>query len=283
MRYIEPPVSEGFSSRRPYIYLRQKRDFPITQRQIHWHQSPELIQVVSGSLSASVDCQDFLLGPGDILYIPPGTLFSYTIADAELDQLILAPPLMAETQLRSEAGRVPCCGIEKDSGEAARQIAGLLEDLAGLDRIMEGAVSRVRQALMLAAGGGCSLIPSRSQPVSPRRIAHLREALEVIEQRIGERMTLQQLAGAVDLSEKYFCRFFLNMTGQTPFTYINRLKVEYACDLLINEKISIGEVAGRLGFHDVNYFIKIFKRYTGLTPKRFASRYYLCASYPLRY
>ena len=239
--------------------------------------------MVSGNLLAAADCQEFLLGPGDILYLPPGTLFSYQAEGAELDRLLLAPPVMADAAVRPEAGRFPFFCIEADSGEAARQLDRLFEELSSLDRLIEGVVSRVRQALMLAAGGGCGLIPSRSAPMSPRRIAHLREALEAIESQIADRVTLPQLAETVGLSEKYFCRFFLKMTGQTPFAYINRLKVEYACDMLICEKVSVGEVAGRLGFHDVNYFIKTFKKYTGLTPKRFAGRYYLCASYPLRY
>lgn len=280
---MEPPVSEGFTIGRPYLYLRQKRDFPITSRQIHWHMSPELVRVLTGGLRASADCQEFLLGPGDILYIPPGTLFSYQTEDAELDRMILGLPFPAEAVIRPEAGRFPLFCIERDSGEAARQLAALFDEVSGLDRTAEGVVSRVRQALMLAAGGGCSQIPPLTERVSARQIAHLREALEVIEARLADRLTLRQLAEAVGLSEKYFCRFFFGLTGQTPFAYINRLRVEYACDMLINERVSVGEVAAQFGFHDVNYFIKIFKRYTGLTPKRFAGRYYLCASYPLRY
>ena len=196
--------------------------------------------MVSGNLLAAADCQEFLLGPGDILYLPPGTLFSYQAEGAELDRLLLAPPVMADAAVRPEAGRFPFFCIEADSGEAARQLDRLFEELSSLDRLIEGVVSRVRQALMLAAGGGCGLIPSRSAPMSPRRIAHLREALEAIESQIADRVTLPQLAETVGLSEKYFCRFFLKMTGQTPFAYINRLKVEYACDMLIGEKVSVG-------------------------------------------
>ena len=78
--------------------------------------------MVSGNLLAAADCQEFLLGPGDILYLPPGTLFSYQAEGAELDRLLLAPPVMADAAVRPEAGRFPFFCIQADRGEAAPQL-----------------------------------------------------------------------------------------------------------------------------------------------------------------
>ena len=64
------------------------------------------------------------------------------------------------------------------------------------------------------------------------------------------------------------------MTGQKPFAYINALRIERACDIFIREKVTVKEVAARLGYKDINYFIKTFKRYRGMTPKKYSARYY---------
>ncbi len=282
MLYPDPSAPDGPLAGRPYLYLRQKKDFPVARRQIRWHICPEIVRPASGRLTARVDCQPFPMEAGDLLYIPAGTLYAYEAEEAELDRLILSPAALAPP-VRREVGRFPFFCIRGGSGEAAELLSGLLDELALLDHPAEPAVSRVRQALVLAAAGSGTLVEPLRGPFSARRIAHLREALEVIDERIGQPVRLPELAQAVGLSEKYFCRFFLEMTGQTPVAYINRLKAERACDLLIAEELPVSEAAARLGFHDVNYFIKLFKRFTGLTPRRFAGRYYRCASYPLEY
>ena len=85
-------------------------------------------------------------------------------------------------------------------------------------------------------------------------------------------ITLQELSASVSMSPKYFCRFFSEMTHQTPVDYLNRQRIEEACLQLAATDDSITEIAYRNGFNDLSYFIRTFKKYKGMTPGKYKRR-----------
>ena len=97
----------------------------------------------------------------------------------------------------------------------------------------------------------------------------LYRVLEYIEEGYNERITTKELAASCYLSEEHFCRFFKRAVGKTVTEYINQYRVEKASVLLINTEESIGRVGVSVGFDDVNYFSRIFKRIKGCTPRDF--------------
>ena len=82
-------------------------------------------------------------------------------------------------------------------------------------------------------------------------------------------LTLEEISGSVNMSPKYFCRFFHEMTHRTPIDYLNYYRIERACYQLITTNLSITEIAYASGFNDLSYFIKTFKKYKGTTPKKY--------------
>ena len=81
--------------------------------------------------------------------------------------------------------------------------------------------------------------------------------------RIGEVSELAEMCG---LGETAFRRRFREHVGMSPVHYINAVKVERACRMLLSGEVTTAEVSERLGFYDVAYFHKTFKRYVGKTP-----------------
>ena len=73
----------------------------------------------------------------------------------------------------------------------------------------------------------------------------------------------------ISMSPKYFCRFFSEMTHQTPMDYLNRQRIEQACYELSTTGDSITDIAYRNGFNDLSYFIRTFKKYKGTTPGKY--------------
>ena len=102
-----------------------------------------------------------------------------------------------------------------------------------------------------------------------KRILQLKQVLEFIEHNYASPLTLQQLSASVSMSPKYFCRFFSEMTHQTPMDYLNHQRIEQACYQLSTTDDSITEIAYRNGFNDLSYFIRTFKKYKGITPGKY--------------
>ena len=86
---------------------------------------------------------------------------------------------------------------------------------------------------------------------------------------LGNKICIKDLSDLACLSEDYFSRIFLETFGVRPVEFINRKRIEKAQLLLLTTQFSQKEIADQLGFAELSYFSKIFKKYTQLTPKQF--------------
>jgi len=91
-------------------------------------------------------------------------------------------------------------------------------------------------------------------------------AMGYINVNIFRKITLAEIATQVGLSKFYFSRGFKKQTGITVITYINILKCEKAKMLLSKGDFTVKEVCEQLGFDNLSYFSKIFKKYVGISP-----------------
>lgn len=83
------------------------------------------------------------------------------------------------------------------------------------------------------------------------------------------KLTIQDIADHVHLSVNHIAGLFKKETGQTIFDYITSVRISTAKQLLDNPIYKIYEIADRTGYPDANYFTKVFKKYTGLSPKEY--------------
>ena len=88
-----------------------------------------------------------------------------------------------------------------------------------------------------------------------------------------EQIDLKRLAGLVNMAEGSLCRFFRMNMGMTVFEYLNQLKVELACKLLMDNDLSIFEVCLDSGFNNLSHFNKQFKKINGLPPSEYRNRF----------
>ncbi len=95
------------------------------------------------------------------------------------------------------------------------------------------------------------------------------KCMDYIDQHLHEKISMEELADYVNLNETYLSKLFRKETGCSVSEYIRDKKVEEAKALLrYSEKSSI-EIATDLGFSSHSYFISVFKKVTGETPKEY--------------
>lgn len=90
---------------------------------------------------------------------------------------------------------------------------------------------------------------------------------ELIEAHIGEGLTLNTLAHAVDLSTRQFARAFRQSTGMAPYQWLQYRRVEKAKHLLQASETPLSDIALELGFADQSHFTRTFARAAGITPR----------------
>ncbi len=93
--------------------------------------------------------------------------------------------------------------------------------------------------------------------------------LEYIHTHYKEDISLHDVAGSLHYSEAYFCKLFRQCFDKNFTTYIAEYRIEKAKQLLSDPIINIKEAGEEAGYRDANYFTKVFKRVTGLTPSEY--------------
>lgn len=97
----------------------------------------------------------------------------------------------------------------------------------------------------------------------------IKKAISYISEHFNAPLTLEEVAAHVHLHPAYFSTLFKNTTGTSFKNYLNNVRIEESKLLLSNTDYSIIDIAIAVGFEDQSYFSKVFKKYTGITPKQF--------------
>lgn len=84
---------------------------------------------------------------------------------------------------------------------------------------------------------------------------------------------LKKLANIAILSPNYFSSIFKDYTGMNVTEYIQKLRIEEACRLLRKTNKKVIDIAGEIGYRDIKFFNKIFKKINGQTPSEYRNNH----------
>lgn len=90
-----------------------------------------------------------------------------------------------------------------------------------------------------------------------------------IDHNYDRQITIESLANECFLSPSYLSKAFRRQVGVSPRHYLTQKRLEEARKLLCSTKLTIQEISARIGFGDVNYFIRQFKENYGDTPQHY--------------
>ncbi len=258
-----------------FYYVDSKH--PRYQMPFHWHIDYEFVRVLSGELSLSLDADTIKLTQGDIVLVQDGVLHGgnpidcvYECVDFDLGRFLNDSPMYARELDDLQNHRIELNKLYTADTEEAKIIHKLFDNMenaeVGYEFIVRGLIYELMG--MILRNHQYTVVGEHSKR-NLRRVRQLKNVLALIREKYNTSLSLEDLAKACDMTPKYFCRFFSEMTGKTPIDYINYYRIECAAERLMYSQDSVTEVAFGCGFNDLSYFVKIFKRYKGTTPTKY--------------
>jgi two-component system, response regulator YesN len=94
-------------------------------------------------------------------------------------------------------------------------------------------------------------------------------AAEMIHRYYAEDISLQSVAGQINVHPSYLSRVFKQEKGENFVSYLTRIRVERAKSLLKGHMFKVYEVADKVGYHNYTYFSKLFKKVVGVSPEEY--------------
>ena len=119
-----------------------------------------------------------------------------------------------------------------------------------------------------ASGDESGAAPAWKYPLAPRAV---QRALDYIHANLARNLRLEDIAGSARMSVFHFSRTFRKSTGTGPHRYLVQARVEKVRILLASSDRSLAAIADETGFSDQSHMSKVFKKFTGMSPKAFRS------------
>lgn len=98
-------------------------------------------------------------------------------------------------------------------------------------------------------------------------------AQEFMEEHFKEGVTIDAIAENHGISPRHFKRRFKKATGDSPLTYLQRLRIETAKELLEATPSTVNEITWQVGYENSNSFRKLFRKHVGLSPREYRARF----------
>ena len=198
-------------------------------------------------------------GPYDVLHlhVPNALIARYADEAGEGDAWALrSTAMVAQDPVAERLGRALLAADE--TGGAFGQLYA--------DCISTAIVARLLAATREALAGSRPKIAELAR-------WRLRRVTEFVEAKLGEQVSLAEMASAAGLTRMHFAAQFRAATGLPPHEYLLRRRIERAQELLAADGESLVDIALSVGFQTQSHFTSVFKRFVGQPPRAWRRRY----------
>jgi AraC family transcriptional regulator len=99
--------------------------------------------------------------------------------------------------------------------------------------------------------------------------AQKRRILDHVQENLSGDISVTELSGLMQMSPSHFTRVFKDSFGVTPYKFVMQARIEKAKDMLAHTNLTASQVAMAFGFASQSHLVKVFRQFTGLTPKQY--------------
>ena len=253
---------------------------------MHWHEELEIIFISSGTCDYKIDLSSFIVNKGDLLIVGSQKLHSLSlIPNKNMEWVSFVFNMNMLKSLDSDGTLLKYIApILNGNHELPIKInkdnIGYSNLLSTFENIIE-CYSKKELAYELELKSLLfyffallyknNLITNHENKniLTSKTTDKIKSVLNYINDHYYENISISTLANLCDYSEYHFMRFFKKHMGLTCIQYINNYRLEKATHLLTSSNDSIMNISLEVGFDNLSYFNKLFKKKYNITPKEF--------------
>lgn len=258
-----------FQKNRPWDVVEMRFETDVNTPP-HYADTIEILICHQLTGTAYIGGSRYVLEGDQVLFIAPNVIHSvYYLAN---------PGKVLVLKLHPEELK-PLLNLQKILGEMGMDFSGLAcvipdyEEILAQAKILRSsrtvnleviaAILRIFQVLNRYRTGESD--QKRLPNTSDEELCHI---ISWTENHFSEKITLDAVAEEVGYNKHYFCTKFRQATGETYLRYLNNLRIFHACKLL-KSGVPMAQVCEACGFDNPSYFIQLFRKTTGITPKQY--------------
>lgn len=265
----------------PFEIYYVDKTHPKYEMVLHYHTNIEIIRIIEGSLDLTLDDKKIKATQNTIYFVNSGSLHGAIPHNCTYQCLVFNPEFI-------KIGNSDCDEFIDNLLSRNIEINPIINSnsLSILTNSLFDSISKRKDGFQFAVIGIMNQIFGiiKSDKLFSSKICgiknidtksvKLKKVLSFIRNNFDKEISLSDMAKACNLSTKYFCSFFKQETGKSPFEYLVDYRIEKACSIILSSDLPITQISFLCGFNDLSYFIKTFKKLKGTTPNQYRKNLY---------
>ncbi len=263
----------------------------------HWHEEIEVLIIHTGQALVTTDDESYVLHPGQGMLINQNVMHAIRCIDncsCTYYSLVFHPDFLfghTNSFMRTQF-------LLPLQGSAMRKVLELdaekpwhKELMELLWKVIQANQTKSYSYELLTKGWLCELwamfvahLPQQAAATNPQNALdeqRVKEAMLFIRQHHADPITLDDIAESIPISKSECCRCFKRTIQMTPFEYLMKYRIYEASKKMLEyqaQGLSIASLASSVGFNNISYFNKVFRRYLDCTPTEYRERVSRAAS-----
>lgn len=249
---------------------------------LHWHDEMEIIYIKKGHGYVTVDFQQYKVSGNTIVLILPGQLHSieqYDDLSMEYENILFhMNMLLPRTEDTSSihflrpllSGQITVPSVFSVISPHYKDISACIDACdeicktkpEGYDLYIKGKLFEFFYVL----SNRCRM---EKNPRTIKSLDKLKIILKYVETNYMQKITISDIAEQVEFSESHFMRYFKETMGTSFIDYLKEYRLTMAARLLLASDDTILSIAEEVGFDNLSYFNRAFKKHYGVTPSQY--------------
>jgi len=226
----------------------------------HWHEHIELTYFLSGECDFTCNGQTFVTKANDFVIANSTEIHSFTSRDGvSYFSILLYPEFFRDVNFSEKNMLKNLIHNDTFIRDTIRNM--YLEHSKSekwSDMILKGTAYHLMAYLM--QNYTSTFVSDKELSFNAVRLSRINTILDYISCHYQKKITTSDLAELCFISEGHLCRFFRTNIGKSATEYINEFRIEKAAIMLTNTNDSVTDIAWKVGFEDINYFSRVFRK-----------------------
>lgn len=265
-----PKSLDGIGTRKYIVDYQTNR----TKTEMHWHDCIEIVYVEKGYMQIFLNNEWHEMIAGDLVFVPPQRVHYMICDNDETAKTVIgiSRSLICDSEVDEENVLLPFetdhidnhCFF-KDNGELSK----IINRLNSMDESYVGKLLIQAEILHIYAYIYKEWINKGLSFTEPIRDKIIFEITQILEKNFATAPSAYEMSKKLGISYSHMCHILTDKLGTNYSSLLNSFRIENAKKLLLTTDKNITEIGFDCGFSDSSYFIKMFKRSVGTTPKKY--------------
>lgn len=231
---------------------------------LHFHDAVEIIYVKNGGLTVNLNGSTVNVNAGEIVVVNSSTLHGFSKATDTVDYyfLMINDEFLKQHKLYDGSSYfTPVIRSIKINEDLQK----IVEEYENKNAYFETAIIGYIISIFITLNRDYKTLIAREFNEKNKTAQMVRLAIHYISERYKEKISVDGISNYLHFSKSYLSHGFKEITGYSIIEYVNLLKCHSAKTLLL-DGYTVSEVSSALGFSDVSYFSRTFKKTIGVLP-----------------